>query len=158
MEDREATTPLRIRRAEAADLPDIVRLLADDPLGSQRERFADPLPESYRAAFAAIERDPGQELVVAELDGAVIGTLQLSFIPYLTYQGGSRAQIEAVRVDASLRSRQIGQRLFEWAIARARERGCHMVQLTTNASRPDALRFYERLGFQASHVGLKLLL
>lgn len=150
--------PLTIRRAARADVPAIVRLLADDPLGSQRERFADPLPASYYAAFAEIDADPRNELVVAEQGGEVIGTLQLTFLPYLTFQGGTRAQIEAVRVDERWRSRQIGRQLFEWAIERSRARGCHMVQLTTNASRPDARRFYERLGFVASHVGMKLLL
>jgi GNAT superfamily N-acetyltransferase len=158
MNDDSTGPALTIRRAARADVPAIVRLLADDPLGSQREHAADPLPASYYAAFAAIDADPRNELVVAELDGQVIGTLQLTLLPYLTFQGGTRAQIEAVRVDQRWRSRQIGRQLFEWAIARARDRGCHMVQLTTNASRPEARRFYERLGFVASHVGMKLAL
>jgi GNAT superfamily N-acetyltransferase len=148
--------PLTIRRATEADLPRIVRLLADDPLGSQREAYRDPLPRSYYAAFAAIDADPRHELVVAELHGAVIATLQLSFIPGLAFQGGTRAQIESVRVDRALRGQGIGQRLFQWAIDRARERACRLVQLSTNASRTDAHRFYERLGFVASHVGMKL--
>ncbi|HYF64229.1 MAG TPA: GNAT family N-acetyltransferase [Herpetosiphonaceae bacterium] len=156
MNDSITDQPLAIRRAVRADVPAIVRLLANDPLGSQRERYADPLPASYYAAFAEIDADPRNELVVAELGGAVVGTLQLTFLPYLTFQGGTRAQIEAVRVDQRWRSRQIGRQLFEWAIERARGRGCHVVQLTTNASRPDARRFYERLGFAGTHVGMKL--
>ncbi|HEY0601256.1 MAG TPA: GNAT family N-acetyltransferase [Herpetosiphonaceae bacterium] len=148
--------PITIRRATRSDLPSIVRLLADDPLGSQREAYRDPLPQSYEDAFQAIDSDPRQELVVVEHNGAVIGTLQLTFIPGLSFQGGTRAQIEAVRVDREFRSHGIGGRLFEWAIARAREQGCRLVQLTTNASRADAQRFYERLGFVASHVGMKL--
>ncbi|MFN8511659.1 MAG: GNAT family N-acetyltransferase [Thermomicrobiales bacterium] len=147
---------LLIRRATRADVPAIVRLLADDELGRQRENAAEPLPESYFAAFAAIDADPRQELVVVERAGEVIGTLQLTFLPYLTYQGGVRAQIEAVRVDRRYRDLGIGQRLFTWAIGRARAEGCHLVQLTTNASRGDAQRFYERLGFVPSHVGMKL--
>ena len=145
-----------IRRANRVDVPEIVRLLADDQLGSQREKFADPLPQAYYDAFVEIDRDPNNELVVAELDGEIIGTLQLTFIPYLTYQGGKRAQIEAVRIDPRFRSQGIGGRLFEWAIERAREAQCHLVQLTTNSARPDAHRFYERLGFVASHSGMKL--
>jgi ribosomal protein S18 acetylase RimI-like enzyme len=147
---------IMIRRATPADLPSIVRLLADDPLGSQRESYREPLPQAYYDAFAAIDADPRHELVVVEQHGTVIGTLQLSFIPGLSFQGGTRAQIESVRIDRELRSQGIGSRLFQWAIERARERGCCLVQLTTNASRSHAQRFYERLGFVASHVGMKL--
>ena len=147
---------LVIRRAVRADVAAIVRLLADDELGSQREQATEPLPEAYYAAFAAIDGDPRNELVVIERAGEVIGTLQLTFLPYLTHRGGLRAQIEAVRVDRRCRDLGIGGHLFEWAIGRAREAGCRMVQLTTNASRGDAHRFYERLGFVPSHVGMKL--
>jgi GNAT superfamily N-acetyltransferase len=147
---------LAFRRARRGDLPAIVHLLADDPLGAQREADTWPLPASYGAAFDAIDADPNQELVVAECGGAVVGVLQLTFIPSLTYRGGWRALIEGVRVAAALRSAGVGQRLFEWAIARARERGCHLLQLTSDKARPDAIRFYERLGFVASHEGLKL--
>ncbi|GAB4568404.1 MAG: GNAT family N-acetyltransferase [Haliangiales bacterium] len=146
---------LVIRRATRADLEAIVRLLADDPLGSARERYQRPLPESYLQAFDAIDRDPQQELVVVDDAGEVVGTLQLTIIPYLTYQGGRRGQIEAVRVAASRRGAGLGERLFTWAVERARARGCHVVQLTTDKQRPDALRFYERLGFVASHEGMK---
>jgi GNAT superfamily N-acetyltransferase len=144
------------RRAHPDDLPHIVRMLADDPLGAKRERFETPLPEGYLRAFEAIARDPNNELVVACLGGAVVGVLQLTFIPYLTYQGGWRALIEAVRIDSSYRSQGLGKTMFEWAIGRARERGCHVVQLTTDKARADAKRFYESLGFVASHEGMKL--
>lgn len=147
---------LTIRCATRADVPAIVHLLADDPLGQQRERDIEPLPESYYAAFAAIDADPRHELVVVEHGGAVIGTLQLTFLPSLSFQGGTRAQIESVRVDRAYRGQGIGQHLFVWAIERAREQGCRLVQLTTNASRADAQRFYTRLGFTASHVGMKI--
>jgi len=146
---------LTFRPATRADLPDIVRMLADDPLGATRETYATPLPPSYGAAFDAIEADPNNELVVATLDGRVIGVLQLTFIPSITYRGGWRALIEGVRVDASVRSEGIGRQLFEWAIERARQRGCHIVQLTSDKARPDAIRFYQGLGFVASHEGLK---
>ena len=144
------------RRARADDVPDIVRLLADDPLGATRERYESPLPESYARAFRAIEQDANNELVVACRGERVVGVLQLTYIPSLTYQGGWRALIEGVRVDSGERSQGLGKTLFEWAIARARERGCHMVQLTTDKARPDAKRFYEGLGFVASHEGMKL--
>ena len=124
--------------------------------GRQRERFETPLPESYARAFRAIAEDPNNELVVACRDGDVVGVLQLTFIPSLTYQGGWRTLVEGVRVDASARAHGIGAALFQWAIGRARERGCHMVQLTTDKQRPDARRFYESLGFAASHEGMKL--
>ncbi len=147
---------LFFRRATEGDLSDIVRLLADDPLGAKRERYESPLPQSYVQAFAAIAADANNELVVAEIDGAVIGVLQLTFIPYLTYQGGWRALIEGVRVDARHRSEGLGRVFFQWAIARARQRGCHLLQLTTDKARPEARRFYESLGFQATHEGMKL--
>ena len=146
------------RHASRSDLSTIVGLLADDPLGAVREAYAEPLPESYYEAFEAIGRDPNNELVVAELAGKVIGVLQLTFIPNITYRGGWRAQIEGVRVAAEFRSSGIGRKLFEWAIDRARRRGCHLVQLTTDKARPDAMRFYESLGFVASHEGMKLQL
>jgi ribosomal protein S18 acetylase RimI-like enzyme len=147
---------ITFRRATRADLPAIVRLLADDPLGARREAYAVPLPKSYELAFAAIDADPNNELVVGEVDGAVVGVLQLTFIPCITYQGGWRALIEGVRVAAALRSSGIGRKLFLWAIDRAAERGCHLLQLTSDKSRPDAIRFYEGLGFVASHEGMKL--
>jgi GNAT superfamily N-acetyltransferase len=133
-------------------------MLADDVLGANREEYRLPLPAEYATAFEAIDRDPNNELIVAELDGRVVGVLQITWLPYLTHKGSWRALIEGVRVDASVRSEGIGRRLFTWAIERARERGCRMVQLTTDKARPDALRFYESLGFVASHEGMKLML
>jgi GNAT superfamily N-acetyltransferase len=147
---------LLFRRARRDDLPAIVRMLADDPLGAGRETFTTPLPACYDAAFAAIDTDPNNELTVAEAAGAVIGVLQLTFIPSLTHRGGWRALIEGVRVAAPFRSEGIGRQLFGWAIARAKARRCRLVQLTTDKARPDAIRFYERLGFVASHEGMKL--
>ena len=147
---------MTFRRAGQRDLPAIVRLLADDPLGANRERYDEPLPQGYLRAFEAIEADPNNELVVACLQDEVVGVLQLTFIPYLTYQGGWRALIEAVRIDSKHRSQGLGKQMFEWAIERSRRRGCHLVQLTTDKARPDAKRFYESLGFAASHEGMKL--
>lgn len=147
---------LSIRRATRADLPAIVHLLADDSLGAAREADVEPLPAGYDTAFEAIDRDPNQELVVAEVDGRAIGVLQLTFIPYLTYQGSWRALIEGVRVAADRRSGGVGRQLIEWCIERARQRGCRMVQLTSDKSRTGAIRFYQGLGFVASHEGFKL--
>ena len=151
-----ADGPPTFRRARADDLPAIVRLLADDTLGARRERDESPLPEAYLRAFRAVDGDANNELVVACQDERVVGVLQLTFIPYLTYQGSWRALVEGVRVARGARSQGLGKALLEWAIARAKERGCIMVQLTTDKSRADAKRFYEGLGFVASHEGLKL--
>ena len=144
------------RPASRTDVPSIVRLLADDPLGAKREAYASPLPGSYYQTFDAIDRDPNHELVVAETGGKIVGVLQLTFIPYLTYRGGWRALIEGVRVSSEARSSGVGRELFAWAIGRAQQRGCHLVQLTSDKTRPDAIRFYESLGFAASHEGMKL--
>jgi len=149
---------LTFRLAVRSDLERIVQLLADDPLGSTREVFSVPLASSYERAFEAIVADRNNELIVAEEAGTVVGVLQMTFIPYLTHQGSWRALIEGVRVAAEVRSSGVGKRLFMWAIDRARERECHMVQLTSDKSRRDAIRFYESLGFRASHEGLKLQL
>jgi GNAT superfamily N-acetyltransferase len=147
-----------MRRATAEDLPRIVQLLADDTLGATRERYADPLPAEYTDAFAAIDADPNQFLLVADVGGAVVGVLQITFIPGLTRLGSWRAMIEGVRVDGSQRGSGIGQQMVTWAIDEARRRGCRLMQLTTDKQRPDAHRFYERLGFVASHEGMKLQL
>lgn len=148
---------MKIRKALKEDVPALVAMLADDKLGSLREDYKEPLPEQYYQAFENISSDENQELVVIqEADGAVIGTLQLSYIQYLTYQGGVRAQIEAVRVHKDYRNKGIGKLLFNWAIERAKEKGAHVVQLTTDKKRPEALKFYENLGFKASHEGMKL--
>lgn len=147
---------LRFRAAREDDLPELVRMLADDPLGARREVVPPPLAAGYAEAFAAIAADPNNELVVAVLEDAVVGMLQVTFIPYLTYQGRWRALIEGVRVSSSARSRGIGAAMVQWAVERARSRDCVMVQLTTDRARSEALRFYERLGFVASHHGMKL--
>jgi GNAT superfamily N-acetyltransferase len=149
---------LVFRRATESDLPAIVAMLADDPLGAARERIADPLPATYIAAFAAIERDSNQLLLVAEQHGAIVGSLQLFFLPGLSYQGAWRAQVEAVRVAAHLRGNGLGKRMMEHAITLAKARHCHLMQLSTHKSRGDAHRFYERLGFVKSHEGMKLAL
>jgi ribosomal protein S18 acetylase RimI-like enzyme len=151
-----ARFPLAFRPATAADLPAIVAMLVDDPLGAGRDQLADPLPEAYGRAFAEIESDPNNELVVTCVDGTIVGVLQLTFIPNLSHQGSRRALIEGVRVAADYRNAGVGRQLFEWAIDRARQRDCRIVQLTTDKSRPDAKRFYESLGFVASHEGMKL--
>lgn len=147
---------LIFRTAKRADVPAIVRLLADDDLGSQRERYELPLPNRYYEAFEQIDRDPNHELIVAETDGEIIGTLHLMFLHSLSYQGGLRAQVESVRVARECQGKGIGSRMMRWAIERATARGAHMMQLTTHKSRGDAHRFYERLGFQKSHLGMKL--
>lgn len=147
---------LLIRPARRDDVPHIVALLADDTLGSGREHHEMPLPSSYYEAFEAIAADPHNELIVGEAEGRVVGTLQMTIIPGLTYQGGTRALIEAVRVAADQRGHGVGAQLVQWVIERARTHGCRLVQLTTDKRRPDALRFYESLGFRATHEGLKL--
>lgn len=140
-------------------MPAIVALLADDPLGQARETLVDKEAEpAYREAFAAIDADPNHELIVGEGDGRIVATLQLSFLPNLTYRGGRRAQIEGVRVAAEARGGGIGAELIQWAIERAREKSCVLVQLTSDKQRPAAIRFYKKLGFVASHQGMKLML
>lgn len=144
------------RMAVREDLPAIVRLLADDDLGSQREKYEEPLPQSYYSAFEQIDTDSNHQLIVADLNGEVIGTLHLMFLPSISFQGRLRAQVESVRVDRKCQNRGIGSEMMKWAINRARERGAHVVQLTTHKTRQDAHRFYERLGFKGSHLGMKL--
>lgn len=145
-----------LRRARKGDLPRILALLADDQLGAARENADDPAP--YERAFDAIDGDPAHLLVVGEFDGDVVATFQLSYIPGLSRQGSWRAQIEAVRVSELMRGQGVGALMIRWAIEQARERGCSLVQLTTDKSRSAAHRFYERLGFVASHEGMKLTL
>lgn len=143
-----------IRDAVVADLPAIVALLADDMLGAARER-ADASDPGYQAAFEAIAADPNQRLLVMERVGRIIGTLQLSYLPGLSYRGAWRAQIEAVRIASDLRGQGLGSRLIAWAVEAAKKRGCRVVQLTSNKSRTDAHRFYGALGFENSHEGFK---
>lgn len=148
---------LIIRRAKQKDIPAIVELIANDELGRLRENFKTPLPEQYLNAFEKINADQNQELMVMLNDsGDIIGTLQLSFIQYLTYQGGIRAQIEAVRVHENYRNKGIGKELIQWAIDRAKQKEAHVVQLTTDKKRDATVKFYEKLGFIASHEGMKL--
>lgn len=156
MTEPTTSASLSFRLATRTDVPALVALLADDALGAQRERFSDPLPPVYYDAFATIDADPNNTLLVAESADQILGMLQITFIPYLTYQGGWRALIEGVRVAAAARGQGIGKALLTEAIDRARARGCHLVQLTTNKTRTDALAFYERLGFHATHEGMKL--
>lgn len=152
------TESLEFRLAVLQDLDQIVAMLADDVLGSKRERYEQPLSASYLQAFQAIAEDPNNELVVACFGNEVVGVQQITFTPYITHQGGWRATIEGVRTASSVRGKGVGTQLINWAIERAKERGCHLIQLTTDKQRPDALRFYERLGFQATHEGLKMKL
>ncbi|MFD7439867.1 GNAT family N-acetyltransferase [Streptomyces sp. NPDC059909] len=144
---------LQIRPASPGDIPAIVAMLADDPLGARRESPDDLTP--YTAAFERLAGDPNQHLVVAEREGRVVGTLQLTVIPGLSRRGATRSIIEAVRILADERGSGLGSRLIEWAVDESRRQNCQLVQLTSDASRADAHRFYERLGFEASHVGFK---
>ena len=146
-----------IRRARRDDVSSIIAMLADDPLGARRERLEDPLPQVYFEAFERVARDPNIHLVVAEdNEGTVVGCLQLSVLPGLSSQGTSRGLVQDVRVATSCRSRGIGEQMMQWAADEARERGCKLVELLTNNARADAQRFYERLGFARSHVGMTI--
>jgi ribosomal protein S18 acetylase RimI-like enzyme len=146
---------ISIRPARRGDVPAIVAMLADDALGRGRERIEDPLPARYFQAFERVERDPNIQLVVAKGGGGeVVGCLQLCILPGLSSQGASRALIEDVRVASSHRGRGIGEQLVQWAMAEAQAKGCRLVELLTHNTRVDAQRFYKRLGFSASHVGM----
>ncbi|MFE2460003.1 GNAT family N-acetyltransferase [Streptomyces sp. NPDC059402] len=147
---------LEIRRTTARDIPAVVAMLADDPLGAQRESPDDLSP--YMAAFERLRTDPNQHLVVAVREDRVVGTLQLTIVPGLSRRGATRSIIEGVRIHGDERGSGLGTQLIEWAIDESRRQGCHLVQLTSDKSRTDAHRFYERLGFSASHTGFKLQL
>ncbi|WP_406494043.1 GNAT family N-acetyltransferase [Streptomyces sp. NBC_01604] len=147
---------LEIRPATADDIPAIVAMLADDPLGAQRESPDDLTP--YLTALERLTADPNQQLVVAVREGRVVGTLQLTIIPGLSRRGSTRSIVEGVRIHADERGSGLGTRLIEWAIEESRRQDCQLVQLTSDNTRTDAHRFYERLGFTASHVGFKLQL
>ena len=149
-------TALAMRPATRDDLPAIIGLLHDDESGRLREDPGLPLDPRYLAAFEAIDADPNQNLIVAELEGEIAGTLQLSFLPGLSFRGAWRGQIEAVRIAGHLRNRGLGEELIRWAVEQCRARDCKMVQLTSTATRVAAHRFYARLGFVHSHVGMKL--
>ncbi|PPS75616.1 MULTISPECIES: GNAT family N-acetyltransferase [Streptomyces] len=147
---------LEIRAAAADDVPAIVAMLADDPLGAQRESPDDLTP--YLAALERLSTDPNQHLVVAVREGRVVGTLQLTIIPGLSRRGATRSIVEGVRIHADERGSGLGTQLIEWAIEESRNERCQLVQLTSDKTRADAHRFYERLGFTASHTGFKLQL
>lgn len=147
---------IAFRRAKRTDLAVIVAMLADDKLGSSREDIREPLAEAYLKAFEAIDTDPNQFLAVMTEADRVVGTLQLTFIAGLSRRGALRGQIESVRVIRDRQGTGLGQKMIEWAVDQCRERGCAIVQLTTDRSRLDAHRFYERLGFKQTHLGYKI--
>ncbi|OGS72886.1 MAG: GNAT family N-acetyltransferase [Flavobacteria bacterium RIFCSPLOWO2_12_FULL_35_11] len=149
---------MNFRKATKNDVPFIIKMLANDKLGKLRENYQEPLPQSYYDAFEIINSDPNQELmvVVNKNDPEILATFQLTFIPYLSFQGKLRAQIENVFVREDLTGQGIGKKIFEWAIERAKTRNAHLLQLTSNKQRPRAIKFYEDLGFIASHEGMKL--
>jgi ribosomal protein S18 acetylase RimI-like enzyme len=149
---------LKFREATEQDIPELIRMLVDDELGKLREDTTMPVSESYRLAFEQINRDPNNELIVVQSEQQIAGMLQLTFIPYLTHRGSWRCLIEGVRIHKNFRGCGLGTRFFEWAIERATERECAIVQLTSDKRRHDAIRFYERLGFKATHEGFKLRL
>jgi len=135
-----------------------VSLLINDPLGSLREDSSTPLNSRYISTFTAIDKDPNNELIVAELHGQLVGMVQVTFIPYITHIGSWRCLVEGVRIHEDFRGQGYGERMFEYVIALAKDKGCKLVQLTSDKQRPDAIRFYEKLGFNASHEGFKLAL
>lgn len=148
---------MNFRSATRNDVPVIVDLLANDHLGRKRETYGEPLPDVYYDAFEAIHKDPNQELMVVENEQAeVIGTFQLSYIQYLSYRGGVRAQVESIHVREDQRGKGVGEGMLQWIIGRAQERKAKMLQLTSDKQRPDAIRFYQKQGFIASHEGFKL--
>ncbi|CAH0294941.1 Aminoalkylphosphonate N-acetyltransferase [Peribacillus sp. Bi96] len=149
---------ITFRNATVKDLSEIVQMLADDVLGRDRERYENPLPKSYLKAFEAIDSDQNNELIVACRGEEIVGVQQITFTPYLTHQGGWRATVEGVRTASSERGKGIGSKLIQFAIERAKKRGCHIIQLTTDKKREESLRFYEHLGFTATHEGLKMKL
>ena len=149
---------LVFRNAVVSDVAGLVSMLSDDELGALREDNSQPLNQKYLDAFREIDRDSNNELTVVESDGEVVGMLQLTFIPYLTYVGSWRCLIEGVRIHSDYRGQGLGRQFFKWAIARAKARKCRIVQLTSDKERSSALRFYESLGFKATHEGFKLKL
>ena len=149
---------LQFREAIEGDIPYLVQMLADDELGAKREDTSKAGHSFYLSTFVSIQEDPNNELLVAETEGIIVGMLQLTFIPYLTHKGSWRCLIEGVRVHARYRRQGYGEQFFVWAIERAQQRQCKMVQLTSDKQRPDALKFYEKLGFKATHEGFKYML
>ncbi len=151
-----AMSQVTLRPARRDDVAAIIAMLADDHLGRARERLGNPLPTLYYDAFERLNRDPNIQLMVAEEGGNVVGCLQLCILPGLSSQGASRGLIEDVRVASDRRSRGIGEQLVQWAVGEARSKGCKLVELLTHHTRTDAQRFYERLGFARSHVGMTI--
>ena len=149
---------LQFREALEMDIPCLVEMLSDDKLGAMREDNSLPINQSYLEAFHSIEQDPNNELTVVENNGDVVGMLQLTFIPYLTHIGSWRCLIEGVRIHSKYRGKGLGTEFFEWAIERAKTKHCNIIQLTSDKQRPKAIRFYENLGFEATHEGFKLKL
>ncbi|MCM4171727.1 N-acetyltransferase [Arenibacter sp. TNZ] len=148
---------MTFRRATKEDLPAIIKMIANDTLGHLREKYEEPLPKQYYNAFDRIEEDKNQELyVIVNPEREVVASFQLSFLQYLTYKGGIRCLVENVHVHEDETGKGIGKQMFQWIIHRAKEKGVHMVQLTSNKLRPDAIRFYESFGFKATHEGFKL--
>ena len=148
----------QFRLARESDLQAIIHLLADDQLGSQRESFDTEIDQAYIDAFHAIDADGNNELIVAEIEQIVVGVLQVTYIPNLSHMGSWRGTIEGVRISSRFRSSGLGTQLMEWAIERARKRGCRLIQLTSDLRRQSAISFYERLGFEHTHAGMKLWL
>lgn len=149
---------MQFREAKKSDLGAIIELLANDRLGAGREGITEENPLSYERAFAEISADPNNQLIVVCSGDEIVGTFQLTFIPGMSFRGGKRALVEAVRVKSSARGQGIGREIFQWIVQRAREKGCYLVQLTSNKQRGDAIRFYESVGFSATHEGMKLYL
>ena len=147
---------LIFRQAKQNDLIELIALLADDNLGNTREDISLPINKAYLSAFEAITNDKNNELIVVENNSKIVGMLQLTFIPYLTHIGSIRCLIEGVRISSQSRGLGFGTKTFEWAISHAKEKNCNIVQLTSNKQRVEAIKFYEKLGFQASHEGFKL--
>jgi len=148
---------MKFRKATIKDLSKIVEMLADDYMGQTRESYQEPLSLEYYSAFEKIDKDPNQELIVVENDDSeIIGSMQLSYLQYLTFKGGLRVQIEAVRVRKDKRRSGIGQQMIIWAIERAQDRQAHIVQLTTDKERSAAIQFYQEIGFKATHEGMKM--
>lgn len=146
------------REAQQQDLSSLIHMLADDELGQTREDNSFPTNQNYIDAFKSISRDPNNELIVVVEENHIVGMLQLTFIPYLSHVGSWRCLIESVRIHSAYRGKGLGTKFFQWAIARAKEKNCHMVQLTSDKQRVNALRFYENMGFKATHEGFKLKL
>lgn len=149
---------MKYLEAKTEDLSDIIALLQDDILAKTRESIAKYDFSAYKKAFLTIDKDPNNRLIVVKENDKIVATMQLTIIPYLTFAGGKRLQIEAVRVHSSYRKKGLGQKMISWAVSFAKKESCHLVQLTSNKERKEAISFYEKCGFKASHEGFKLYL